>query len=282
MRMVASVTLLVSVAAVAQTPNTRDTRPQFEAASIQPTEPGIKIGVHFDGTTARYVAVPLRDSIAMASRVRIAQLSGPAWLADAKFDISAKLPAGTTSEQIPEMMQALLEQRFKLECRRQSKDLPVYVLTVGKGPLKLKESVADPDASAPTGNVDVSGRRTDKGSVVSLGPGASVTDKDGRLDFKGVTIDQLLNSIERYVDRPVFDKTGLTGVYDVTIQYSVEELRTLLRVTAPGVTVPDSAAASFPGSIPNSFESLGLKLEPRPGRLDTVVIDRIEKTPTQN
>jgi len=146
MRVMASVTLLVSVAAVAQTPNIRDTRgirPHFEAASILPTEHGIKIGVHFDGAMIRYLAVPLRDYVGMAYGVRIAQISGPAWLADPKFDISAKLPAGATSEQVPEMMQALLEERFKLECHRQSNDLPVYVLTVGKGPPKLKESVAD-------------------------------------------------------------------------------------------------------------------------------------------
>jgi uncharacterized protein (TIGR03435 family) len=283
MKAIAGLALLASVATMAQTPGDR---PQFEVASIRPTEPGVdswqKIGVHIDGAMVRFVALGLRDYIGTAYRLKTAQISGPAWLADAKFDISAKLPDGATRAQIPEMMQALLAERFKLELHRESKELPVYALTLGKGPLKLKESAPDPDAPAPTGNVDVTVRGATNGSMVSLGGGASIKGTLGGLEAKRVTIRQLLDSIERYLDRPAVDMTGLTGVYDVTIQYSLDELRNVLRATGSSVTIPDAAADQFPGSIPSSFESLGLKLEARKAPLEILVIDRIEKTPTQN
>jgi uncharacterized protein (TIGR03435 family) len=282
MRTIASL-LLVSAGAVAQKP---DARPQFEVASIRPTEPGPeswqKIGVHIDGAMVRCAALSLRDYIGMAYGVKTAQISGPAWLADAKFDISAKLPDGATRAQMPGMMQALLAERFNLEFHRESKEFPVYVLTLGKGPLKLKESAPDPDAPAPAGNIDVTVRGVNNGSVVSLGGGSSITGTRGTVEGKRVTIRQLLDSIERYLDRPAVDMTGLHGVYDVTIQYSLDELRNVLRASGSSVTIPDAAADQFPGSIPRSFEALGLKLEARKAPLDILVIDRMEKTPTQN
>jgi uncharacterized protein (TIGR03435 family) len=283
MRPIASLTLLVSAAAIAQNANPR---PQFEVASIRPTEPGPetwqKIGVHIDGAMVRCVALSLRDYVGMAYNVKTAQISGPAWLGDAKFDVSAKLPDGATRVQLPEMMQALLAERFKLEFHRESKELPVYALTPGKGPLKLKESAPDAEAPAPTGNVDVTVRGANNGSVVSLGGGSSITSTRGTVEGKRVTIRQLLDSIERYLDHPAVDMTGLNGVYDVTIQYSLDELRNVLRTSGSSVTIPDAAADQFPGSIPRSFEALGLKLEARKAPLDILVIDRMEKMPTQN
>ena len=97
-----------------------------------------------------------------------------------------------------------------------------------------------------------------------------------------VTLPQLLNSLERFLDRPVVDMTGLNGVYDVTLEYSLEEVRNVLRVTGSSVTIPDSAAPAFPGSIRDSFAALGLRLEARKAPMDVLVIDHVERTPLAN
>lgn len=273
-------------AAVAQN---QDARPRFEVASVRPSAAAIddwqRIGVHIDGAMLRCVQWPLRDYVAMAYRVKAAQISAPGWMADTKFDITAKLPEGGPRSQVPEMLQALLEERFKLELHRESKETPVYVLSKARGPLKLKESPPDADAPAAQ-NVDVTvrGDSAGRGAVVNLGPGSWVSTAGGKIDAHRVTIRQLLDTVERFLDRPAVDQTGLAGVYDVTLQYSLDELRNILRAT--GATaynqIPDSAADQFPGSIPASFEALGLKLEARRAPMEVIVIDRALKTPVEN
>jgi uncharacterized protein (TIGR03435 family) len=263
---------------------------QFEVASVRARTSDVddwqKIGIHIDGAMVRCTALALVDYIAMAYHVKNNQVIGPDWLGGPKFDITAKLPEGATLAQAPEMMGALLAERFGLKLHRDTKEFPVYALTLGKGPLKLKESAPDPAAPvAPVAqNVDVtvSGSKKGQGADVDLGGGSSISSAVGRIEGKRVTIPQLLSSMERFLDRPVVDMTGLTGRYDVTIQYSLEELRNVLRTTGAGRSIPDSAADQFPGSIAESLQSLGLKLEARKAPLQVLVIDHLEKTPAGN
>jgi len=272
-----------------QAASAQNAAPRFEVAAIRPSAPAIddwqKIGVHIDGAMVRVAQYPLRDYIAMAYRVKPAQISAPGWMADAKFDITAKIPEGAPRGQVPEMMQALLEERFKLESHRESKELPVYVLARASGPLKLKESPPDPDAPAAQ-NVDVTvrGDNAGRGAVVNLGPGSWVSTAGGKIEARRVTIRQLLDTVERFLDRPAVDQTGLAGVYDITLDYSLEELRNILRATGASAynQIPDSAADQFPGSIPASFEALGLKFEGKKAPLEVIVIDRALKTPIEN
>jgi uncharacterized protein (TIGR03435 family) len=276
---------LLLPAAWAQNPNA----PRFEVASIRPSASAIddwqRIGVHIDGAMVRVAQYSLRDYIALAYRTKAAQISAPAWLAEAKFDIAAKLPDGAPRSQVPEMMQTLLEERFRLVLHHESKEMPVYVLSRGSGALKLKESAPDPDAPAAS-NVDVTvqGDKSGRGAVVNLGPGSTITNAGGKIEGRRVTIAQMLSSVERYLDRPLVDQTGLTGVYDITIEYSLEELRNVLRSTGAEKYnhIPDSAADQFPGSIPASFAALGLKFEARKAPLDVIVIDHMEKAPAEN
>ncbi len=101
--------------------------PSFEVASVRPSQPTtdrVDIGLHLDGAQVRIVSLPLRDYIARAYRLKLYQVTGPDWLSSEKFDVNAKLPEGSTSDQIPEMLQALLAERFQLKLHRDTKELP--------------------------------------------------------------------------------------------------------------------------------------------------------------
>src|SRR5215813_13385986 len=91
--------------------------PKFEVASVHPSptvrQDGVAIGVHTDGAQVHINALPMRDYLARAYRVRQVQVVGPDWLNSERYDVSAKLPEGATSDQIPEMIQALLLDRFQ-------------------------------------------------------------------------------------------------------------------------------------------------------------------------
>jgi uncharacterized protein (TIGR03435 family) len=261
---------------------------QFEVASVRARTAELddwqKIGVHIDGAMVRCTALALTDYIAMAYRVKNNQVSGPDWINGSKFDITAKIPEGAARTQVPEMMRALLEERFALKLHRETKELPVYAITLGKGPLKLKESVPDPQAPAPPQNVDVtvSEAKKGQGADIDLGGGSSISSTGGKIEGRRVTITQLISSMERFLDRPVVDMTGLTGRYDLTLQCSLEEVRNVLRSTGSAVRIPDAAADQFPGSIADSLQAAGLKLEARKGPIEVLVIDHAERTPTGN
>src|SRR5947199_7819486 len=81
-------------------------------------------------------------------RLKYYQVIAPDSLGSDRFNIAAKLPAGATRDQVPEMLQSLLADRFKLKPHREPRDFPVYALIIGKGGLKIKESAAEPEASA--------------------------------------------------------------------------------------------------------------------------------------
>ena len=116
----------------------------------------------------------MRDLLAMAYRIKLYQLSGPEWIATERYDINAKLPEGVSPETLPEMVQALVSDRFGIRMHREQKEMPVYALLVGKPPLKLKDSVVDPNASPPTA-VQVTGTGSAAGVAVNMGNGSSYT-----------------------------------------------------------------------------------------------------------
>src|SRR5580700_11142034 len=135
MRLIGSITLpiLLVCPAFAQ---------QFEVASIRPSaqepEGQVNVGVHMDGAQVRVVSLSLRDYLAIAWRTKGNMIFGPDWTGSERFNISATLPAGSTTAQLPEMFQALLAERFHVKLHKEQKEFPVYALLVGKGPLKLK------------------------------------------------------------------------------------------------------------------------------------------------
>jgi uncharacterized protein (TIGR03435 family) len=278
--------LLSAAAAFGQSPSAR---PEFEVASVKKSVPAtpeqFNMGVHIDGAMVRYNYLPMRSYIRMAYGVKDHQVLGPDWLATDNFDIAAKLPDGATRSQLPEMIQSLLAERFKLVLHRDTKELPVYALVVAKSGPKLKESAPDPGAetgSAAKGNVDVAVTVGRGGGVIDLGKGSFVSYGRDRLEAKKVTLTALADWLTRLLDRPAVDMTGISGTYDFSLEYSLEELRNLLRTSTGG-------ARELPAGIPDSGNSIfaslaaaGLRLEQRKAPMEVLVVDSIERTPTEN
>jgi uncharacterized protein (TIGR03435 family) len=267
--------------------------PKFEVASVRPSQPTgterVDIGVHVDGAQVRIVALPMRDYIARAYRMKLYQVTGPDWLTSERFDVNAKLPAGSTPEQIPEMLQSLLEERFQIKLHREKKELPVYALIIGKPPLKIQESAPDPAApvaSKGTSNVTASGSAA--GVSVDLGHGSYYTFNNGKFEIKKVDMDMLARQLERYVDRPILDMTDLKGKYDLTIVVTSEDYQTMLvraAVNAGMLLPPQALRLLDSGSITSlldGLQQLGLKMDARKAPLDVLVIDQLSKTPTEN
>jgi uncharacterized protein (TIGR03435 family) len=267
--------------------------PKFEVASVRPSQPTgtdrVDIGVHRDGAQMRMVSLPMRDYIARAYRLKLYQVTGPEWLTSERFDVNAKLPEGSTQEQIPEMLQSLLEERFQIKLHREKKELPVYALTIGKPPLKIQESAPDPAAAvAPEGTANVTASGSSAGVSVDLGNGSYYTFNNGKFEVKKVTMDMLARQLERYVDRPILDMTNLTGTYDLTFAVTPEDYQTMLIHAAvnAGMMLPPQVLQlldnSSIASLMDGLQQLGLKMDARKAPLDVLVVDQMSKTPTEN
>jgi uncharacterized protein (TIGR03435 family) len=237
----------------------------FDVASVKPTPPSApwreaKAGVDridFPGTTLRY-------NIAFAYGVKEYQISGPPWLADAKFDILAKGPEGTTREQLPEMMRALLAERFKLQVHHETKEFSVFVLSVGKNGPKLTETAPDPDGYPTGANFSMSMNN------------AGI----GRMEAKAATMTSLVNTIARMIGRPVLDRTGLTGRYDFALEFARDDGRGFAGPPPPNSNPLPSGETGV--SIFASVQQIGLKLDNQKLPLDAIVVDRAEKVASEN
>jgi len=149
------------------------------------------------------------------------QIVGPSWLDTERFDINATLPPETTKQQFQVMLQNLLAERFKLTIHRETKELPAYVLTVGKGGPKMKESEpmapgAEAEAAAaPPGPLPVRPQMGPDGfPVMPPGrPGLFTMMMPGRARMMGQrqTMQDLANRLTGQLNRPVTDATGLTA-----------------------------------------------------------------------
>jgi uncharacterized protein (TIGR03435 family) len=286
----AVIALLVGVQAQAQAPGKKL---EFEVASVRPSSKEMRdaapvtLGLRMDGSQARIGALTLRDYIAMAFRIKSYQVLGAEWIATERFDVNAKLPEGSTVDQIPAMVQSLLSERFALKFHREPKDLPVYALVVGKPPLKLKESRIDPDASAPTPGVNISATGSAAGVAVNLGNGSYYTFAGGKFEGKKIAGRVLADVLERYTDRPILDATNLKGSYDFSFAVTPEDYQSLLIRAAvnSGVFLPPQALRLLDNGgdpLGDALAQLGLKLESRTAPVDLLIVDQILRTPTDN
>ncbi len=283
MRAALVLTLATASVVFCQTPAPKSA---FEVASVKESAPlsaeNFSVGVHIDGAMVRTTYLSLLNYINMAYDVKDFQIVGPDWLASAHFDIVGKRPEGVEGEKaLRGMVASLLEDRFKMVMHRETRELPTYALVVGKSGLKMKELPPD-EAGPDTGKVDVNVNGGGRGgTVVDLGGGSSITYGLNKLEAKKVTIPSILDSLAKFMDRPVVDMTGLTGRYNFTLEYSVEELKNLVRSSGGDAShIPDIGGDQT--SIFTSVESLGLKLEARKAPTEVIVIDSIQKTPTAN
>ena len=294
--------------------------PAFDVATIRPAPPiqdivqqlqsgkAPRMGMVVDGTRVNMGYQSLADLIRIAYRVKAYQVQGPEWMSQQRFEIQAKIPGGASQDQVPEMLQALLAERFKLAIHRDKKDLPVYALIVGKNGPKLTPASSEPDAPIP----DSAGAMTlgtekgpmkivqdGKGGAVMQGGGQagsikqSISDSGVHLELTKTSLAYMADLLTSMVDRPVLDMTDLKGNYQVTLDLPMEDLQLLARrnAAALGIQMPapppssnpaDAAATPGASSIFTAMEKFGLKLDARKAPVETIVVDHLEKTPTDN
>jgi uncharacterized protein (TIGR03435 family) len=273
----------------------QNTLPAFEVASIRPSinapRQAVAAAGRTDGAQFRIAGLTIRDYISMGYAVKLNQISGPDWITTDRFDIAATLPEGSRPDQVPSMMQALLEDRFELKTHREKKEFPVYALRVSSSGLKMTEVLSDPGVEQTDAKTPQTFTRQGSGRGISLdlGQGSSFNFANNKFEAKKLTMASLASMLERFLDRPVMDLTGMNGSYDVAFDLSPEDYRVMLirAATAAGLVMsPDSLRILDESPVPASlFEGLakfGLNLQAHRAPLDVLVVDSIRKAPTEN
>jgi uncharacterized protein (TIGR03435 family) len=207
--------------------------------------------------------VNLKLLISLAYGVRNSDISGgPGWMGSTAFDIEAKANGNPGRSQIRIMLQGLLEDRFKLAVRKESKNLSVYALTVAKGGPRLPEAregkCAAFDSEKPL-PLPAPGQTL----PVPCGAFRLMPHEGGRrLEAGAVSMPELTAALTQLLDRPVVDETAILETFDVHLDW------------IPGLPPADISGPSLFTAVQ---EQLGLKLESRKGPVDTVVIEHVEK-----
>jgi bla regulator protein blaR1 len=238
--------------------------PAFETASIKPSPPETRCGTiePLPGGGLRIECLALKTILTWAYDVQDYQVSGgPSWAASERWNILAKPAASDNSPDGPaeyekmngqqradymhlvrRRLQSLLAEQFRLVLRHEIREQTAYALTVAKSGPKMKESA----------------------------PGM-IKRRPGQIVSKGVRIETLAQFLGVDIGRPVADRTGLSGIYEFTLDWTPDR---------PASAAPGIEAASDPTG-PTIFtaieEQLGLRLESRKMPVDTLVIDRVEK-----
>jgi uncharacterized protein (TIGR03435 family) len=254
-------------------------KPAFEVATIKSSDPNpsnaIWIGMSADAGMVRYTNITLKDCIRAAYRVRDFQIQGPDWISDARFEITAKLPPATSQDQIPEMLQALLAERFKLTLRRDTKVHSVYALIIGKsGPKQLKPAAAQtkPDGQPTPTAVGPDGRPRPP-MMIALLPSGGV-----HLWTPSATFASFVELMSRFTERPVIDMTGLAGEFNLDLTFAPETTR---GVFSSDRTASESTSEPVP-SLSDAVQQYGLQLDARRAPIELLTVTHLEKIPTDN
>lgn len=221
------------------------------------SDPGRMILENFD----------IRSLILKAYDLPMYRFSGPESLFDVRFDITATIPPGTTKEQFLLMQQSLLATRLGLVFHREKKEMPVYELAVAKGGSKLKEAAPPQDDSESHA---YSLKRDDEGFPV-LPPGQTMyafAMNHARLQGASETMEHFASTLAGQLNAPVVDATGLIGKYDFVLKWIPGNLRP---EDDPGLTLESAL-----------LQQLGLTLRHTKGQVEVLVVDHVEKTPTEN
>jgi uncharacterized protein (TIGR03435 family) len=274
------------------TPQPATPKLSFEVASIKPSPPpdpsGFSSGTRGDPGRWSCYNTSLTNLVLTAFDLKSYQLTAPDWMRRELFDISAKVPAGATKEDIKLMLQNLLEERFKLTYHREQKETPAYDLVIAKNGPKLTEFVEPAPlaegAPKPPPRADTEGRPLPQ-------PGSSgMTMSKNAIRWSGskFTMKQMASMLASQLGHPVTDATGLTGFYDMQLSWSGTGAGMRVTVSPPPSGEGGAPSAGIPeaDSGPTLFtalqQQLGLKLEAKKGTIDILVVDKIEKTATEN
>jgi uncharacterized protein (TIGR03435 family) len=264
-------------------------RQQFEVCSIKAspaqTIGEVSVGVRVDGAQVHVNSLAMKDYIRVAFRLKLHQIAGPDWLDAMRYDVAAKLPAGATRAQVPEMLRSMLEDRFGLKAHLEPRTTAVYSL-IAALPLKLKEAATE--AAAADAPVEVNAGGSSAGGSFRFGNGASFSISANGIEAQKLSMDEFTSTLTRFMDLPVVDMTELKARYDFRFPLSAEDYRsmTIRSAISAGISLPQEAmrllALGNGDSLHSGLRDVGLRLESRKATVETLVIDRIEKAPTEN
>ncbi len=337
--------------------------PAFDVVSIRAAEfpnPGrgggpqqFRAGMQLDADRLDWGFASLADMIQYAFRVKNYQVSGPEWIRRSRWNVLARLPQGASQAEVPEMMQAMLADRFQLKFHREKREQPVYALEVAKGGPHLEaipSSNDEPAAAAPSdspapglfpgpfgapfgpspGGPPPDGRGGGRGPMAITTTGANgstarISPGDGcglRLELSKLTMQDFAETLTPFLDKPVIDATELKGTFKATLDLPMEVMFTMMQNMMrsnglpepgqggfgrgvgdgggrgpggggpggrggpagcdPGEAFANGGADTSSAALFRAAQKLGLRLQARKALFDTIVVDRIEKTPTDN
>ena len=243
----AAVLAQASDATIKEQPMALDAHPGFLVATIKPSDPEAHTGWAFptDGHHVACVDANLATILTVAYGIHEKQIAGaPEWFTKEHFDINGvpDVPGIPSFPQQKEMYQKLLADRFHLVFHRETRDLPIYAITIAKGGPILKP--AAPNETMNAGNSGSPGVRIQK--------------------FRSMSMPDFALNMNFHEDRPVVDETGLSGRYDFTLKWTY-----------------DIAMENEPGAPPSLFtaikEQLGLRMDAVKGPAEVFVIDHVER-----
>ena len=229
----------------------KEAHPSFEVASIKLSDPeSHRQGFSTEGHRVTLHGETVTAMMMFAYGIHHKQIVGsPEWAGNDRYDVSgvADAEGEPDTKQLQEMVQKLLVDRFGLKFHHEQRELSYYAIAVAKGGPKIAKS-ADQD-----GNSDQTGN------------GSS---KQMEMKFTNNSMPEFALGMTFFEDRPVVDETGLKGKYDFTLRWQ-----------------PNETATNEEGAPPLLFtaieEQLGLKLEPKRGMVDVMVVDKVER-PSEN
>jgi uncharacterized protein (TIGR03435 family) len=226
-----------------------------------------------------WTGVTLQFLITSSFGMRGDQFSGPKWLGSEKYDLSAKIPPGATRMEFDEMLRNLLTSRFHLHVHEEPRKVSAFDLVVGRRSAKLKPS-------APATNATVS--EAESPAVQPLSEAqirvSTTSSRDGTYIMTGTaaSIPDLVRTLASRLGRRVIDKTALDGTFDFRIEFASSQSR------GPSTNAPVSdGTANIPGDskvdlIGALRQQLGLELRDTTVTVQVLVIDSVDKRPTEN
>jgi uncharacterized protein (TIGR03435 family) len=277
-------TILVACAGWLAFGQTGEPLPKFEAADIHPSAKSLNAFPR--SSQVRNGRFEVKNAT-MVDLIRMAYgfdpdkvVGGPNWLELDRFDVAAKVPAVSTSETQKPMLQTLLEDRFKLVVRKETRPLPTHALTVGKKP-QIKEAEGTEEAgchpktssgtSGPGGVMLTTMDSTGKQTTIALGPGMTV-----QMICRNMTMEAFASSLRSMFganlgSNPIRDETGLKGAFNFDLSYSMQMIGPMPNDTGERISISTALE-----------KQLGLKLEERQVPTPVLVVESVNRKPSEN
>ena len=258
----------IVVAAASHLTAPQSKRPEFEVASMKPNASGDhRVVTQYARGRLIVTGATLKDLMRAAYQLSDSQIiGGPSWMSSNRWDVQAKAEETASQKQINEMLQRLLVERFQLKSHKETITGPVYDLVIVKSGPRFSETKPDSRNSG----------HDSQGSQARTSHGAG-----GHTVGKSMTMAQLAEMLAGFVGRPVIDKTGLRGQYDIALSWTPDPGQTAALADHTSPRRAETEATPSDPNAPSLFtaiqEQLGLKMQSAKGRVEVLAVDGAQK-----